>query len=87
MKTVTAHNFHLPLSAVVYNRLRSVAGLQNKPATQLVKLAVEYRLEEQKKLALHKDITRYAAKIAGSSDDLDEQLEVAGLEHLKSGKP
>lgn len=84
MKTAVAHNFHVPLPAAVYSRLRSEAERQHKPATQLVKQAVEYWLEEQEKLALHEEIARYAAETAGSYDDLDEQLEAAGVEHLNS---
>ena len=86
MKTAAAHNFHLPLPAGVYSRLRSEAERQHKPATQLVKQAVEYWLEEQEKLALHEEIACYAAETAGSCDDLDEQLEVAGLEHLNNSE-
>lgn len=86
MKTVAAHNFHVPLPAVVYSRLRSEAERQHKPATQLVKQAVEYWLEEQEKLALHEEIARYAAETAGSCDDLDEGLEVAGVECLDNSE-
>jgi predicted DNA-binding protein len=82
MKTSTAHNFHVPLPAGVYSRLRSEAERQHKPATQLVKQVVEYWLEEQEKLVLHEEIARYAAEAAGTSDDLDELLEAATLEHL-----
>ncbi|MBI5483012.1 MAG: hypothetical protein HY888_00955 [Deltaproteobacteria bacterium] len=82
MKTAVAHNFHVPLPSGVYSRLRSESERQHKPATQLVKQAVEYWLEEQEKLALHEEIARYAAETAGTSDDLDEQLEVTGVEHL-----
>jgi predicted DNA-binding protein len=84
MKTVVAHNYHVPLPSGVYSRLRSEAERQHKPATQLVKQAVEYWLEEQEKLALHEEIARYASELAGTCDDLDEQLEVAGVEHLKN---
>ena len=84
MKTAVAHNFHVPLPSGVYSRLRSEAERQHKPATQLVKQAVEYWLEEQEKLALHEEIARYASELAGTCDDLDEQLEVAGVEHLKN---
>jgi predicted DNA-binding protein len=86
MKTVAAHNFHVPLSSGVYKRLRSESERQKKPATQLVKQAVEYWLEEQEKLALHEDITRYAEETAGTCEDLDEQLEIAGLERLNNGE-
>ncbi len=82
MKTVTAHNFHVPLPSGVYSRLRTEAERQHKPATQLVKQAVEYWLEEQEKHALHEEIACYASEMAGTSDDLDEQLEGAGMEQL-----
>ena len=82
MKAATQHNFHVPLPASVYQRLRSEAERQHKPATQLVKQAVEYWLAEQEKLALHEEIARYALETAGTADDLDEPLEAVGIEHL-----
>jgi predicted DNA-binding protein len=86
MKTAAAHNFHVPLPASVYSRLRSEAERQHKPATQLVKQVLEYWLEEQEKLVLHEEITRYAAEAAGTDDDLDEQLEDAALEYLNNSE-
>lgn len=83
MKTATSHNFHVPLPTDVYSRLRSEAERQRKPATQLVKQAVEYWLDQQEKLILHEEIARYAAESADTADDLDESLENAALEHLR----
>jgi predicted DNA-binding protein len=83
MKTSTSHNFHVPLPTDVYSRLRSEAERQRKPATQLVKQAVEYWLDQQEKLILHEEIARYAAESAGTADDLDESFETAALEHLR----
>ncbi len=82
MKTVSAHNFHVPLPTQVYCRLRQEAERQHKPATQLVKQAIEYWLEQQERLALHEEIATYAAHAAGTEDDLDESLEAASVEHL-----
>jgi predicted DNA-binding protein len=82
MKSATSHNFHVPLPEGIYTRLRDQAKRQHRPATQLAKQAVEYWLEEQERLALHEEITQYAASVAGTNDDLDEQLETASLEHL-----
>ena len=45
---------------------------------------VEYRFAEQEKLARHEEIARYAAEMAGTGDDLDEQLEDAGLESFRN---
>lgn len=82
MKIATIKNFHVPLPEQFYQRLKNTAQRQKKPATQLVKEAVEYWLEEQDKLALHEEIAQYAAATAGTRDDLDEVLEKSGLELL-----
>ena len=79
MKSSASHNFHVPLPSGIYHRLKSEAERQHKPATQLVKQAVECWLEEQEKLALHEEIARYAAESAGTGSDLDEGLEEAGV--------
>ena len=84
MKSSATSNFHLPLPAPLHARLRAVAKQQHRPATQLAKQAIEYWLEKQERLALHEEISSYATQSAGSSDDLDEQLQAAGLEHLNS---
>ncbi len=86
MNTATAHNFHVPLPVGLYRRLRSEAERQHKPATQLVKQVVEYWLDEQEKLALHEEIARYAVEMAGTVDDLDEQFEAAGLDHISESE-
>ena len=72
----------MPLSDSVYQRLKSVAKKQHKPATQLAKQALEQWLDEQEKLALHEEIAGYAASMAGTVDDLDESLETVSLEYL-----
>jgi predicted DNA-binding protein len=82
MKTSATRNFHVPLSDETYGRLKSQAQRQRKPATQLVKQAVEYWLDEQDRLALHEEIAGYAAATAGSADDLDASLEAAGIDSL-----
>ena len=84
MKTAISspHNFHIPLPDPIYQRLKSVAKRQHKPATQLAKQALESWLDEQERLALHEEIATYAAAIAGTVDDLDESIETVTLEHL-----
>jgi hypothetical protein len=37
-------------------------------------------LKEQEKQTLFEEISRYGSETAGTSDDLDEQLEAAGVE-------
>ncbi|HIJ97325.1 MAG TPA: hypothetical protein HPP94_16640 [Desulfuromonadales bacterium] len=82
MKTAIARNFHVPLPEATYQRLKTTAKLQKRPATQLAKQALEQWLEQQERFAVHEEIASYAASIAGSTDDLDESFEAASLEHL-----
>jgi hypothetical protein len=72
----------MPLPEPVYQRLKFVAKKQHKPATQLAKQALEYWLDEQERLVLHEEIASYAAAIAGTTDDIDENLEMTSLELL-----
>ncbi len=81
--SATTHNFHVPLPSGVYDRLKTEAQRQGKPATSLVKQALESWLEEQERLAVHEEIARYAASAAGSTDDLDPDLEGAAVEELQ----
>jgi predicted DNA-binding protein len=87
MKSSATRNFHIPLPARLHDRLRAAAKQQHRPATQLAKQAIETWLEEQERLTLHEEIADYAAQAVGSSEDLDEQLEAAGLEHLTDAEP
>ena len=82
MKNRATKYFHVQLPDQTYTRLRVEAARQNKPATQLVKQAVEYWLAEQERLALHHEIAAYAAEHTGTVADLDEDLEHAAVELL-----
>ena len=87
MKQAARHNFHVPLTTPVYQRLRTLAQNRCVPATQLVAQALEDWLERQEKLALHEEIARYAAGQAGTDEDLDPQLEAAGIESMDGDNP
>jgi predicted DNA-binding protein len=88
MKTMTTkiHNFHVPLPDPVYQRLKEAAARQQRPATQLVKHAVDYWLAEQEKIAVHEEIAAYARAMAGSDNDLDVALEAASVDFLAHEK-
>ncbi len=74
-------NLHVPLPDDVYARLRSEADRSGRPATVLAREAIRTWLRRRRKIARHEAITAYAARWAGSSLDLDPELEAAGLEH------
>ena len=75
-------NFHLPLPEPVYSHLRAEAERAKVPATTLAREAIEAWLRDQQRRARHDAIRAYAAKTAGTSLDLDGELESAGIEHL-----
>jgi predicted transcriptional regulator len=80
MKTGSLRNFHLPLSDELYSKLRGEAQLAGQSATSLARQAIEAWLEHRRKSALHEAIAGYAAAKAGTSEDLDDDLEAAALE-------
>lgn len=77
-------NMHLPLPETVHTRLRSEARRVGRPATDLAREAIDYWLDEIQRQAVHNAVLAYAREAAGSRDDLDPDLEKAGLEHLRS---
>jgi hypothetical protein len=80
-------NFHLPLPDETYTQLRAEAERTQVPATLLAREAIDLWLRIQLRAARHAAISTYAAEMAGSSFDLDTDLESAGIEHLlKTGK-
>jgi predicted DNA-binding protein len=77
-----AHNLHVPLPAEVHDRLRAEATRSGRPATALAREAIEAWIAERERHAVHEAIVEYANEMAGSSADLDDDLERAGIDHL-----
>ena len=75
-------NFHLPLPDELYQALRLEAQRRRRPATALVREVLEQWLKRLQEEALHTEIAAYAAKHAGTSADLDSELEAAGVQTL-----
>jgi predicted DNA-binding protein len=75
-------NFHVPLDEDLYLRLRGEAERSGKPATELAREAIEAALTERGRTELDESIATYAVEVAGTSDDLDRDLEQAALLHL-----
>jgi predicted transcriptional regulator len=85
--TNRAHrNLHVPLPATLHDRLRAVATRAKRPTTSLAREAIEAWVDERERQAVHEAITAYATEMAGTSADLDEGLEQAAIEHLRSGR-
>lgn len=75
-------NLHVPLPQPLYRRLRAEAKRANRPATVLVREAIDFWLAEQYRASVHDEIACYARNVAGTSDDLDPDLEAASVEQL-----
>ncbi|MBL8295376.1 MAG: hypothetical protein JNN08_26255 [Bryobacterales bacterium] len=75
-------NFHVPLPDETYEHLRSAAERSKVPATAIAREAIDFWLRQQLRRARHDAIAAYAAETAGTTLDLDANLEAAGIEHL-----
>jgi hypothetical protein len=82
MARTGVHNFHLPLPAELYRRLRLEARAVGQPATAVARHAIDEWLRQRRRAAIHEAIAAYAVKAAGTIDDLDPALEASSLEHL-----
>jgi predicted transcriptional regulator len=80
-------NFHLPLPEPLYRRLRDAAERTNQPATTLARYAIDQWLRQHRKATMREAIAEYAAKVAGTREDLDEDLEEASLEPWRAKQP
>ncbi|MBL8230502.1 MAG: hypothetical protein JNL98_18570 [Bryobacterales bacterium] len=75
-------NFHLPLPDETYEHLRSAAERSKVPATVIAREAIDFWLRQQRKKARHDAIAAYASETAGTTLDLDTNLEAAGIDLL-----
>ena len=83
MKSPAIRNFHLPLPNELYEKLKEEARRRGRPATAVARQAIEDGLRERRRIELHEEIAEYARAHAGSSADLDLDLEQAGNDSLR----
>lgn len=81
METVM-RTFHLPLPPALYEELRAEADSADRPATEIVREALERWLTQRRRERLAEEIRAYATAEAGGDADLDPALERASLELL-----
>ena len=75
-------NFHLPLPEALYEELRTAAREVDQPATRFAQELVRAGLDEWRRTHRRQQIAAYARQVAGSSEDLDPELERAGVSSL-----
>lgn len=79
-----AFNFHLPLPSELHDLLREESDISGQPATSLAREALRDWLSQRKRARLHAEIAAFASEHAGTSLDLDEDLEVAGIDLIEA---
>jgi hypothetical protein len=82
MQSAKRRNFHLPLEEDTYAKLMHEAKRVGRPATQIAREAMALGLRARQRRTLAESISAYASAVAGSKDDLNEDLERAAVEHL-----
>lgn len=75
---------HVPLPESLYRQLYSEAERIQRPATELVREAIDRWLAERRQQTIFDEIQNYACSVAGTQDDLDIELESAAIECLLS---
>ncbi len=75
-------NFHLPLPEALYDELKSAAREVDLPATRFAQELMRTGLDEWRRTRRRQEIAAYARQVAGSTDDLDPDLERAGVKSL-----
>jgi len=76
-------NFHVPLPDDLYRALQTEAARSGRPANAVARDAIAQWLETRRQARLDEAILAYATAVAGSPDDLDPDLEEAGLALLE----
>jgi hypothetical protein len=79
-------NFHLPLPEELYEELRSSAREVGKPATRFAQDMIRAGLDDWRRALRRREIAAYARQVAGSSEDLDPELERAAIRTLVKGR-
>ena len=78
-------NFHVPLPDDLYRVLHAEAKKRRQPATQFVRELLEQWEKRLRAETLRTEISEYASREAGTANDLDPELEAAGIETWNAG--
>jgi hypothetical protein len=75
-------NFHLPMPEELYDELRSAAREVDQPATRFAQALMRAGLDDWRRTRRRLAVAAYARQVAGSTEDLDPELERAGIQAL-----
>lgn len=80
--TSATKNFHVPLPEALYEELRNAAREADRPATKFAQDLMRAGLEEWRRARRRQQVAAYAREAAGTGEDLDSELERAGVAAL-----
>ncbi len=78
----TKANLHVPLPEDLHEKLREEARRSGRPATEIAREGIDLVLALRRREAISAEIAAYAREVAGSRNDLDDDLETTTIEHL-----
>jgi hypothetical protein len=76
----------LLLPKALYTELRSAAREARWPTTRFAQELVRAGLDQWRRTRRRQEIAAYARQVAGSSEDLNPELERAGIKSLVKGR-
>ena len=79
--------FHLPLPDHLHEALRAEAADDRRPATEILREALEGWLATRRRHRVDEEVEAYARAMAGTPSDLDPDLEAAGIDCLLASDP
>jgi len=82
-----ARNLHVPMTSELHGELRRLSAQIGRPTTSVAREAIEVYLRHLQKQAIDRAIQEYAQEVAGTCDDLDAELEAAGVDFLLKDQP
>ncbi len=80
--TRPSRNVHVPLPEDLCRALQAEAEHTRRPANALARDAIAHGVELRRHARIDQAILAYAEAVAGTSEDLDPDLEAASLELL-----
>jgi len=76
------HTIHIPMPDHLHQALKAEASLTRRPASEIIREALVCWLESVRKRRVADQIRLFAEEVGGSSLDLDQDMERAGIELL-----
>jgi len=80
--TYSYRKVHVPLHEDLYRALQAEAEHTRRPANAVAREAIAHWVELRRQARIDQAILAYAEAIAGTCEDIDPDLEAAGLESL-----